>query len=131
MTVDLALSASTGGCDVAIRTQDGEITMSGDLENVSSAVGAALFRLTQEALTNSRRHASEATRVAVDIVGSEQDIRLTVTDDGRPSTQTGPGYGLLGMTERAMLLGGECHAGPSAAGGWSVKARLPRSGRST
>ncbi len=108
-----------------------EVALSGDLEHVSPSVGSAVFRLTQEAITNARRHARNATLVAVDVVGSGDRIQVTVTDDGQPTSGTGPGYGLLGMTERATLMGGECHAGPSDSGGWVVKASLPRTGRST
>jgi signal transduction histidine kinase len=52
---------------------------------------------------------------------------LRVHDDGeaaRPATTVG--YGLLGMAERAKLLGGACQAGPDPAGGWTVEATLPR-----
>ena len=52
-------------------------------------------------------------------------VELTVTDDGRPTTASGQGFGILGMTERAELLGGRLSAGPAVAGGWQVTAVLP------
>ena len=56
-------------------------------------------------------------------------FRLTVVDDGEgggASTPSASGFGLIGMAERAKLLGGTFDAGPSASGGWTVEATLPR-----
>ncbi len=107
-----------------------EVLMSGDLENVSPSVAAALFRLAQEAVTNSRRHARHATKVEVEILGTDSQIAMTVTDDGQPVAQNRSGYGLLGMVERATLLGGDCSAGPANTDkGWVVTATMPRNGR--
>ena len=107
-----------------------DVELSGDLDDLSPAVGAALYRLTQESVTNARRHARHATRVSVRVVGSAGRVRLTVDDDGAlsPSGANASGYGLVGMRERAKLLGGTFHAGPGAGGGWRVEAMLPRSG---
>ena len=61
--------------------------------------------------------------------GGEDLVRLTVVDDGEgggPSTPSASGFGLIGMAERAKLLGGTFDAGPSASGGWTVEATLPR-----
>ena len=69
----------------------------------------------------------DATAVGVEVWGDAGVVRLRVHDDGegaRPSSAVG--YGLLGMAERAKLLGGTCHAGPDPAGGWTVEATLPR-----
>ena len=107
-----------------------DVELSGELDDLSPAVGAALYRLTQESVTNARRHARDATRVAVRVVGDAERVQLTVDDDGAVSTAGGSpsGYGLVGMRERATLLGGTFHAGPSAGGGWRVEAMLPRAG---
>lgn len=107
-----------------------DVELSGELDDLSPAVGAALYRLTQESVTNARQHARYATRVAVRVVGDAERVQLTVDDDGAVSTAGGSpsGYGLVGMRERAKLLGGTFHAGPSAGGGWRVEAMLPRVG---
>lgn len=107
-----------------------DVELSGELDDLSPAVGAALYRLTQESVTNARRHARHATRVAVRVVGDAEGVQLTVDDDGAGNTAGGSpaGYGLVGMRERAKLLGGTFHAGPSAGGGWRVEAMLPRAG---
>lgn len=107
-----------------------DVELSGELDDLSPVVGAALYRLTQESVTNARRHARSATRVAVRVVGDAEQVRLTVDDDGAVSTAGGSasGFGLVGMRERAKLLGGTFHAGPSAGGGWRVEAILPRAG---
>jgi signal transduction histidine kinase len=107
-----------------------DVELSGELDDLSPAVGAALYRLAQESVTNARRHARYATRVAVRVVGDAERVRLTVDDDGALSTAGGnpSGYGLVGMRERAKLLGGTFHAGPGAGGGWRVEAMLPRAG---
>ncbi|MFC0483217.1 sensor histidine kinase [Pseudarthrobacter scleromae] len=106
-----------------------DVELSGELDDLSPVVGAALYRLAQESVTNARRHARYATRVAVRVVGDAEHVRLTVDDDGAASTAGGgpSGDGLVGMRERARLLGGTFHAGPSA-GGWRVEAMLPRAG---
>ncbi|MEV4082696.1 ATP-binding protein, partial [Nonomuraea fuscirosea] len=83
----------------------------------------------QESVTNARRHARHATRIEVRVAADDSSVRLRVSDDG-DSTATrpapSPGYGLLGMIERADLLGGTCEAGPNPGRGWTVTAVLPR-----
>ena len=74
------------------------------------------------------RHARHATRVDVSVAGESDCVRLTVRDDGDAGStgRSGPGYGLVGMAERATLLGGTLEAGPGPDGGWTVNAVLPR-----
>jgi len=106
-----------------------QLTLSGELKDLSPAVGAAIYRLAQESITNARRHARHATRVTVVVVGDAEGVRLTVDDDGEPSTAGSggtAGYGLVGMQERTTLLGGTFQAGPTADRGWRVQATLPR-----
>lgn len=107
-----------------------EVTLAGELDDLSPAVGSAIYRLAQESITNARRHARHATRVAVAVTGDTDQVRLTVVDDGTTSTtgRAPAGYGLVGMRERATLLGGTFHAGPTAGRGWRVEAILPRTG---
>jgi len=78
------------------------------------------------------RHARGATRVTVEVSGDADRVHLSVRDDGDagPTGAPTPAYGLLGMTERISLLGGDVQAGPAPTGGWTVDASLPR-GRPT
>jgi signal transduction histidine kinase len=106
------------------------VELHGDIDTVSPSVGAAIYRLAQESITNAVRHARHATRILVRVDVQSEDIRLTVVDDGdRPDpVRRTVGYGIVGMTERATLLGGELEAGPGAERGWTVDATLPRTG---
>jgi signal transduction histidine kinase len=112
------------------------VRVDGDADGLPPPVGAALFRIAQEAVTNARRHARNATRVDVLVRADADGVRLEVRDDGEPAASAAPGYGVTGMAERAALLGGTCEAGPardagSADGdgaGWVVSAVLPRAG---
>ncbi|MEV0646929.1 sensor histidine kinase [Phytomonospora sp. NPDC050363] len=106
-----------------------DVTLSGEFDDLSPAVGAAIYRLAQESITNARRHARHATRVTVAVTGDADQVRLTIDDDGSATGGRAPaGYGLVGMRERASLLGGTFHAGPAAERGWRVEAVLPRAG---
>ena len=105
-----------------------EVDLEGDPARVSAAVGGAVQRIAQESVTNARRHARGATRIAVRVTVGETSVRLRVSDDGAaPGPPSRAGYGLAGMRERAALLGGTLDAGPGAAG-WTVEANLPLSG---
>ncbi len=106
-----------------------EVTLSGEFDDLSPAVGAAIYRLAQESVTNARRHARHATQVTVAVTGDADRVRLTIDDDGSAAGGRAPaGYGLVGMRERASLLGGTFSAGPAAERGWRVEAVLPRTG---
>lgn len=105
------------------------VELQGDLGDLEASVEAGLFRVAQEAITNARRHARRASLISVLISGSADAVHLTVTDDGdpvRPGTNAGSGYGIIGMTERAALLGGRLHAGRGPAGHWIVEALIPK-----
>lgn len=105
-----------------------EVRLEGDFDALSPAVGAAIYRIAQESVTNARRHARHATRIDVSVCADERSIRLNVSDDGEPGPAAPPGLGLTGMMERVALLGGTCTAGPSRDRGWTVSAVLPRIG---
>jgi signal transduction histidine kinase len=107
-----------------------EVDLAGDLGEIPAPVGTAIFRLAQESVTNARRHARHATRIQVRVSADPTSVRLRVSDDGEagPRTAGSPGYGLIGMAERAGLLGGTCEAGPGPGRGWTVTAVLPRGG---
>lgn len=92
---------------------------------VPSAVGAAAYRIVQEALTNVLRHA-EATSARVRVREHDEALGIEITDDGRTdSSAAGPGLGLQGMAERTAALGGRLDFGPCRGGGWRVHAVLP------
>jgi len=105
-----------------------DVQVAGNLSGISPRLGVALYRIAQEAVTNAVRHARDATRVTVRVADEDEQVRLTVRDDGDASTtaHTPPGYGLVGMAERASLLGGSLQAGPDPDGGWTVDALLPK-----
>ncbi|WP_329427836.1 sensor histidine kinase [Streptomyces sp. NBC_01268] len=104
-----------------------EVSLDGSFARLARPVDAALYRLAQESLTNAVRHARSATRVAIDVRREGDAVRLRVSDDGQtePGPAPEPGFGLLGMAERAQLLGGSLSAGPGPEGGWVVEAVLP------
>lgn len=116
---DLAGLAAPGGPGPAV-----VVEVDDDLD-LSPAVAASLHRIAREAVANARRHAVDATLVEVDVRRRAEHVELTVSDDGRSSTGIGEGFGVVGMTERAELLGGRLTAGRAAGGGWRVTARLP------
>ena len=104
------------------------VELSGDLGGLQPSVDAALYRLGQESITNALRHARHATRVSVTVRADDGCVRLTVGDDGDPASfdpRSASGFGLIGMAERAKLLGGTLEAGPDAHRGWTVQAVLP------
>lgn len=103
-----------------------EVSLDDSLTELARPVDAALYRLAQESLTNAVRHARGATRVAIEVRREGDTVRLRVSDDGRTEpVPPEPGFGLLGMAERAQLLGGSLTAGPGPEGGWVVEAALP------
>ena len=115
---------ATGGAGPRV-----DVELSGDLDGLRPSVDATLYRLAQESITNARRHARHATRIEVTVHGDEDCVRLTVGDDGDAGAfdpRSSSGFGLLGMAERAKLLGGTLEAGPSRNRGWTVQAVLPR-----
>jgi signal transduction histidine kinase len=92
-----------------------------------AGVQLAAYRLIQEALTNTVRHAG-AHRVAVGVDVGPAALCVTVVDDGAAAGVNGAGTagrGLAGMRERVRLYGGVVTAGPARDGGWAVRATLP------
>ncbi|MEV5810456.1 sensor histidine kinase [Streptomyces parvulus] len=97
---------------------DAEVTITGDRRALPAEASQAVRRVAQEALTNARKHAPGA-RVRVRLDYGVHEVMLDVRDSGGPAgelTTTGGGYGLLGMRERAELLGGSLRAGPGEEG---------------
>jgi signal transduction histidine kinase len=93
----------------------------GDRE-VSAPIGAAVYRIVQEALTNVTRHGVGVTRVRV-LLADEEGVVVQVSDDGKVGA-VDPGRGLLGMRERVELLGGRFEV--RDADGFTVRAEFPR-----
>ncbi len=120
--------------NLARATGDGPrvaVDIAGETDDIPSSVSTAIYRLAQESVTNAVRHAQHATRIDVDVVADDISVTLRVRDDGEKShgrAIANPGYGVLGMIERAGLLGGQCEAGPDRERGWTVTAVLPRNG---
>lgn len=112
---------SPGGAAVSV-------AIDGDSGSLALPVAAAMSRIAQESVTNALRHAHGVTHVDVRAEVDERGVRLRVTNDGGVSSASRPGFGIIGMMERAALLGGSCSAGPSPEGGWQVIAELPRGG---
>ena len=109
-----------------------DVQLAGDLDALPPLVGAAIYRIAQESVTNAVRHARHATRVEVRVTGHADSVRLTVRDDGEAvssGAERSSGYGLVGMRERAALLGGRLETGPGPDSGWTVAAELPRDGK--
>lgn len=99
----------------------------GELRSLDPSVSAELFRLAREAVTNARRHARNVTRIEVVVENREDEVVLTVTDDGTAlADEPTPGFGMTGMRERAELLGGECTWSRRAEGGLQIRASLPK-----
>ena len=112
-----------------------DVQVKGDATDLEPSVDAAIYRMAQESVTNAVRHANAATQVRVRVEVDPTTVRLDVTDDGvlrempgasGPASGSTAGYGLVGMAERASLLGGTFHAGPNPGRGWTVQAILPR-----
>jgi signal transduction histidine kinase len=106
---------------------------------LSPGVDLAAYRLIQEALTNTLKHAGRDVRASVVIRYEGAQLAVRVEDDGRAGIaslaraqagtraepEAGSGHGLVGMRERVALYGGELRVGPRAGGGFEVRARFP------
>ncbi|MFI0820797.1 sensor histidine kinase [Streptomyces sp. NPDC021098] len=101
----------------------------GVMDGLPAAVDLAAYRIVQEALTNALRHAVGADEVSVRVTAEGECVKVVVVDNGLVSqgrsAAAGAGRGLVGMRERARLVGGSLRAGPLPGGGFEVAARLP------
>lgn len=146
---DLARAAEAAGARVSLKVLLGPVDAAAEHDGTAAepaatavlapAVGAAAYRIVQEALTNAVRHGGPAVRVWVTVARGEGDgaLRVTVLDDGgaeAPVRAAVPGnepngtggYGIVGMRERARSVGGGLQAGPRPGGaGFAVTAVLP------
>jgi signal transduction histidine kinase len=90
---------------------------------LGAAAELTAYRIVQEALTNTLRHA-DAQHAWVTIGYDQPEVRIRVTDDGIPAVPKTRGHGIDGMRERAALHHGVLYAGPAGGGGWLVEATL-------
>jgi signal transduction histidine kinase len=104
----------------------------GRVTSLDPGIELTAYRIVQEALTNARRHAPGAA-VDVELNYAKATLRLRVRDNGPgpPSDASSSGHGLLGMRERAAMVGGALSAGPGWVGGFVVDATLPMARRDT
>jgi signal transduction histidine kinase len=106
-----------------------DLTLPDDLEAVPRQTGAAVYRITREALTNIVRHA-HASKATVHVDHRGGWVEVAIRDDGAGAgngrgPDSGTGHGIVGMRERAEALGGSLAAGPASDGGFLVTASLP------
>jgi signal transduction histidine kinase len=105
------------------------LAVTGTAVPLPAAADLAAYRIIQESLTNTIRHAGPAT-ATVSVSYTGDDVRISVTDTGlgQPvgtAQTTSAGHGLAGMRERAAAVGGSVDTGPAPGGGFRVTARLP------
>ncbi|MDQ2587561.1 sensor histidine kinase [Saccharothrix yanglingensis] len=112
------------------------LTVRGEVEGLPAAISGAAYRTVQEALTNVRKHAGSAP-TTIQVTTTEEHLRVTVENSAPADPHAGGafpsgGHGLVGLRERAALLGGEFEAEHTAAGGYRVRVTFPlRHPRST
>jgi signal transduction histidine kinase len=100
-------------------------SLSGEIAGAPPGMELAIYRIVQEALTNTLKHAGPGARASVTVAcaGDTVDVEVTDTGTSSPVPRAG-GAGLRGMRERAAVYGGSLEAGPRPAGGWHVRASL-------
>jgi signal transduction histidine kinase len=113
---------------------DTTLEVRGEAPDVPVGVQLTVYRLVQEALTNTLKHAGADARATVRLQFQPGELLVDIDDDGagtppapRPVPGSAPataGGGLVGMRERARAYGGDVQAGPREPGGWNVSARL-------
>jgi signal transduction histidine kinase len=109
---------------------DVSLTVSGDGRALPAGVDFSAYRIVQEALTNTLKHANAAT-ARVDLRFGAHSLEVEIVDDGTAAGEApGRGHGLIGMRERAAVFGGELQAGPRSQGGFVVRASIPFDGAS-
>jgi len=105
-----------------------ELRIEGQQVPLPPGVDLSAYRIVQEALTNTIKHAGPA-KAEVILRYNTSALELEITDTGtRTAPGTGTGHGLIGMRERTTLLGGDLVTGSRDCGGYRVRARLPLTG---
>ena len=100
------------------------VTELGERPEVPAPVATAVYRVVQEALTNTVRHAG-ATRVTVTLQYTPASVTVEIADDGAGNAGMTEGHGIMGMRERVAALGGALTAGPGPGAGFTVRATIP------
>ena len=114
--------------DVRAAGLDVRLQRHGEPVQLPPGLDLSAYRIVQEALTNTLKHA-HARCAEVEVTYGGGEVEILVTDDGRgPTSRDGSGHGLVGISERVRLYGGDLSAGASAAGGYLLRARLPVDG---
>ena len=94
--------------------------------DLPARVDLSTYRIIQEALTNVLKHAGPGAKTEVRLSTNDHEVAIEVLDNGHGHTLLpGSGHGIVGMRERAQLLGGSLDVGPRPSGGFQVVARLP------
>ncbi|WP_157248789.1 sensor histidine kinase [Nonomuraea typhae] len=108
------------------KSGNASLRVHGEPVHLPTAIDHAVYRVVQEALTNTRKHAP-GSRAGVRLAYLSQAVEVEVVDDGSPvkSAAAGSGFGLGGMAERVALCGGRLETGPRPRGGFRVYALLP------
>lgn len=107
-----------------------QLEVVGDPALLPRGLELSAYRIVQEALTNTLKHAA-ASRADVVVRYGDEDLRIEVRDDGSGATaasRNGSGHGLVGVRERVAIYGGEMSAGPAPEGGYVLSVRLPLGG---
>jgi signal transduction histidine kinase len=106
-----------------------QLDIVGNVDDLPAGVGLGIYRIVQEALTNSLKHAGPGSSAMVRVVRVGDHVDLSIVDNGHRASDTlvgvSGGNGLIGMRERALVFGGTLQAGPRPTGGWQVLASLP------
>jgi signal transduction histidine kinase len=106
-----------------------QLDIVGNVDDLPAGVGLGIYRIVQEALTNSLKHAGPGTAATVKVARVGDRVELNISDNGRRKAGAlvgvSGGNGLIGMRERALMFGGTLDAGPRPGGGWQVSASLP------
>ncbi|WP_456696455.1 sensor histidine kinase [Aeromicrobium sp. P5_D10] len=108
-----------------------ELQITGDLDQIESATGLTMFRVVQEALTNTLKHAGPQVTATVDLLVTTDAVHIRVDDDGRGGSVANDehGHGIVGIRERIAVHAGEVTAAPRPGGGFRVLAVIPMSDR--
>ena len=115
---ELVADVRAAGLEVAVNIE-------GAPHDVPAGIDLSVYRVVQEALTNTLKHA-QATRADVTLRYGARELGVEVRDDGKGGANgDGGGHGLTGMRERVAIFGGSLEAGPAANGGFEVLARFP------